>query len=90
MKRRFQNRLVLIIGATGGLGATSATRFAAEGATLALVARKPDLLADQAIHLGAGTCGAPRACACGIRTDRRGDQRRRLRCTWFTRQEKSL
>lgn len=50
---RFHDRVVLVVGATGGLGAAIAEAFAAKGSRLVLAARRPELLAPLAARLGA-------------------------------------
>lgn len=50
---RFHERVVLLVGASGGLGAAIADAFAAEGARLVLAARRPEVLAPLATRLGA-------------------------------------
>jgi NAD(P)-dependent dehydrogenase (short-subunit alcohol dehydrogenase family) len=55
---RFQDRVVLVVGASGGLGAAIAERFAAEGARLVLAARRPEALAPLAARLGATALAA--------------------------------
>jgi NADP-dependent 3-hydroxy acid dehydrogenase YdfG len=50
---RFPERVVLLVGASGGLGAAIAEAFAAEGARLVLAARRPEVLAPLATRLGA-------------------------------------
>jgi short-subunit dehydrogenase len=46
MPTRFQNQVVFITGASSGIGAAAARAFAAEGAKVALLARRTDRLAD--------------------------------------------
>lgn len=48
----FKNRVIVITGATGGLGKVAARSFAEAGASLALLSNSPDLLAQQADELG--------------------------------------
>jgi len=52
---RFSGKTVLIIGASGGLGAAFARAFAAEGATLLFAARRPERITTLAEELGAAT-----------------------------------
>lgn len=52
---RFENRIVLITGATGGIGSATVRRFAREGATLALT----DLAAPAGEALIASLAGTP-------------------------------
>lgn len=51
--QRFQNQVVVIVGATGGLGAMFARAFAAEGARLVLVGRDAAGLTARAAELNA-------------------------------------
>lgn len=51
----FEGKVVLVTGATGNLGQVVARKFAAQGATLALVARNADDLKALADELGGGT-----------------------------------
>ncbi len=50
-RHRFQDQVVVIFGATGGLGATFARAFAAEGARLVLVGRDEAALTARAAEL---------------------------------------
>lgn len=55
MDASFRNRTVIITGASAGIGAAVARRFASAGARLVLVARKEDALRSFAESLPAGT-----------------------------------
>jgi short-subunit dehydrogenase len=52
--RRFEGKVALITGASAGIGAASARRFAAEGATIAIVARGAEALERVAAEIRAG------------------------------------
>ncbi len=52
MTNRFQNKIVVIAGATGGLGSAFARAFAGEGAALVLAGRDPEALSNLAAELG--------------------------------------
>ena len=60
MAQRFSGKVVLITGASSGIGAAAARQFAAEGATVALVARTTETLQRVAADIGARG-GAARA-----------------------------
>jgi short-subunit dehydrogenase len=51
MARRFQERVVIITGASSGIGAALARKFASEGADVVLAARRTDRLEEVAIEL---------------------------------------
>ena len=57
MTKRFQDRVILITGASAGIGAETARQLAAEGARLALLARREDKLAEVKAEVEA--LGAP-------------------------------
>jgi short-subunit dehydrogenase len=50
-QRRFSEKVVVVTGASSGIGAASARAFAAEGATVALAARTEDALNDLAAEI---------------------------------------
>lgn len=52
MSERFEDKVVLITGAAGGIGAATAKRFASEGASVALVDLDPTALSDLATEIG--------------------------------------
>src|SRR4051812_48583028 len=49
---RFQDQVVLVTGASSGIGEAVALAFAAEGARVALLARSPERLAAVAAEVG--------------------------------------
>ena len=57
MAKRFQDKVVLITGASAGIGAETARQLAAEGARLALLARREDKLAE--VKAEVESLGAP-------------------------------
>jgi short-subunit dehydrogenase len=72
MAQRFSGKVVVITGASTGIGAAAARKFADEGATVALIARSADVLEKVAADIrgSGGTAHAfpadvsdPRACA---------------------------
>lgn len=63
---RFQDQVVLVVGASGGLGAAIAEAFAAESARLILAARRPEALAPLAARLGATALAADLADAASL------------------------
>ena len=56
-KGRLEGRRVLILGASVGIGKATAKAIAAEGARVALAARRRDVLADAVAEVGAGAIG---------------------------------
>ena len=57
MAKRFQDKVVLITGASAGIGAETARQLAAEGARLALLARREDKLSE--VKAEVESLGAP-------------------------------
>src|SRR4051812_10712556 len=60
MEQRFSGKVVVVTGASSGIGEAAARRFAAEGATVALVARSAGLLEQIAADIR-GSSGSARA-----------------------------
>lgn len=44
MKKKFKDKVVVITGASGGVGRAAAWEFAKQGAKIALIARSPEQL----------------------------------------------
>lgn len=70
MEQRFVGKVVVVTGASSGIGAAAARLFAAEGAKVALVARSAKPLEELAAEIGQGSArafpadvGDPDACA---------------------------
>ena len=59
MGARFEGRTVIVTGASSGVGAAAARRFAAEGARVVLAARRAAALEDVAKELGGGALAVP-------------------------------
>jgi 3-oxoacyl-[acyl-carrier protein] reductase len=59
-------RAALITGASKGLGLAMATEFAASGADVAILARRPDVLDEAKAHVGRGARGKVLAIACDV------------------------
>jgi len=57
--RRFANQVVIVTGASTGLGRTTACAFASEGARLALAARHPEPLREAAAAVAQAGGGVP-------------------------------
>ena len=57
--RRLEGKVAFVTGASSGIGAASARRFAELGASVALVARRPGPLEEVAEELGSGTLVLP-------------------------------
>jgi NAD(P)-dependent dehydrogenase (short-subunit alcohol dehydrogenase family) len=53
LRRAVEDKVVLVTGASSGIGRAASVRFAAAGATVLLVARSEDLLAEAAAEIGA-------------------------------------
>lgn len=63
---RLDNRQVLVVGASSGIGLATARAAAREGARVALCARRADLLENHASELGGGSIAVP----CDVRDPR--------------------
>jgi NAD(P)-dependent dehydrogenase (short-subunit alcohol dehydrogenase family) len=57
MQRRFQDKVVLVVGGSSGIGLACAKAFRAEAARVVLTARDPDILANSVTALGAEVLG---------------------------------
>jgi NADP-dependent 3-hydroxy acid dehydrogenase YdfG len=54
MSHTLANKIVVVSGASTGIGRASAVRFAADGATVVLLARRKKLLDELAAEIGPG------------------------------------
>jgi 3-oxoacyl-[acyl-carrier protein] reductase len=68
MDIRLDGRAALITGASKGLGLAMATEFAASGADVAIVARRPEVLAEARAHLAEVAEGRVHAIAADVAT----------------------
>src|SRR5262249_9531732 len=59
MRERLSNKVVVITGASSGIGRETARRFAREGASVVLAARREDVLKRLAEDLGPRTLAVP-------------------------------
>jgi NAD(P)-dependent dehydrogenase (short-subunit alcohol dehydrogenase family) len=66
--RRLEGKVVIIFGASSGIGAAAATRFAAEGAAVAVAARRADRL-DELVAAIRGAGGRATALPCDVRAE---------------------
>lgn len=55
MSRRFEGRVVLVLGGNSGIGLAAARDFAAEGASVVIAGRDPQTLASAAAQIGGAT-----------------------------------
>lgn len=74
----FKDKAVLVTGATSGIGQAAALKFAADGARVAIVGRKPDGLGETRRMMGAG---AERALAIAADVTREEDVQRAVQET---------
>lgn len=63
---RFQNQVIIVTGATGGIGLATALRFAAEGGRVVLAARDADRLREVAEQVRAAGAPAVWASECDV------------------------
>ena len=66
MDVRLGGRVALITGGSKGIGLAIATRIAASGADVALLARRPDVLEEARRHVQSGASGKVHAVACDV------------------------
>jgi len=66
MEIRLDGRVAVITGASAGLGLAMAQRFAASGAAVAMLARRPDVLEAAEATAAAGARGKVRAYSCDV------------------------
>lgn len=57
MAKRFEDKVVVVTGASDGIGLASAQRFAHEGARVYITGRRPDLLDEAVDRIGHGAVG---------------------------------
>jgi len=67
MEIRLDGRTALITGGSRGLGLAMATRFAASGANVAILARRPDVLEEAQQAIGVSARGKVAAFVCDVR-----------------------